>query len=155
MVTADHIRTVMDLLRRQFAHVVVDTNTTFSEANLTVLEIAERALVVATPELVTVRDLRECQRIFFDLLGLPRQRFEYVLNHALPYRGIATEDLEQVLEAKLAHEIPYGGPAPSLAALEGHPVVMKWPTSTTSRALAAIAADLDRKAKEALALAGR
>jgi pilus assembly protein CpaE len=155
MVTGEHIKTVMDLLRRQFVHVVVDMNTTFSEANLTVLEIANQALLVATPELVAARDLKECQRIFLDLLGFPRQRFEYVLNHTSPYGGIAMEDLEQVLGATVAHEIPYGGPMPSLAALEGHPVVMKWPNSTISRALAAIAADLDRKAKEALALAGR
>jgi MinD-like ATPase involved in chromosome partitioning or flagellar assembly len=155
MVTGDHIRTVMDLLRRQFTHVVVDTNTTFSEANLTVLEMADQVLVVATPELVAARDLRECQRIFFDLLGFSRQRFEYVVNQTSPYKGIASEHLEQALEIRLAHEIPFGGPMPSLAALEGYPVVMRWPNSPTSKALTAIAADLDRRAREALALAGR
>jgi MinD-like ATPase involved in chromosome partitioning or flagellar assembly len=145
----------MDLLRRHFTHVIVDTGPAFSEANLTVFEMADRVLTIVTPELTTARDLRECQRIFFDLLGLPRQRFEYVLNHTSPYKGIAREDLEQILGTALTHEIPFGGAVPSLAALEGYPVVMKWPSNATSKAFAAMAADLDRRAKEALALAGR
>jgi pilus assembly protein CpaE len=155
MVTGEHVRIVTDLLRRQFVHVIVDTNTSFSDANLGVLETADVVLMVVTPELASLRDTRECQRIFFDLLGFDRSRFQYVLNHINPYRGVELAEIEQIIDAKISLEIPYGGETPSNAALQGTPLVSRWPNNTTSKTLLGLTRDIDAKAKEALALASR
>lgn len=155
LVSGDHVRVVLNLLRKQFVHVVVDTHSSFSDATLAALEMADEVYLVATPELSTVRDLRECQRIFFELLGLPRTRFRHLLNRVSPYKGMPLDQVEQVLDATIAHEIPFGGDVPSISQLEGYPLVTKWPGNPTSRAILAVAADSARAAKEALAIAGR
>src|ERR671933_1583575 len=72
LVTGEHVRAIIELLRRQFVHVIVDAGSRFSEPCLAAIESAERVLVVCTPEAVPVRDTRECQRVLRDLLGYPR-----------------------------------------------------------------------------------
>lgn len=155
LVTSEHIHVALNVLRRQFVDVVVDTSPSFSDSNLAAIESADRVLLVCTPDLGAVRDMRECQRIFFDLLGYSRERFRLVLNHPFPYEGVSTAEIEAALGMPVAAEIPFGGSTPSLAALEGHPLVSRWPTNPASRAIVALAGELDRAAKEALALAGR
>lgn len=155
LVTGDHVRAVISLLRRLFVHVVIDTAGNFSDATLAALEGADKVLMVSTPEFTTLRDVRECQRIFFDLLGFPRGRFTHVLNHPYPYKGVPTEQVVQVLEDPLAAEIPFGGDGPALAALTGAPYLLKSPSTPTSRAITGIARDINRVAQEALALAGQ
>jgi pilus assembly protein CpaE len=154
LVSGDHVRAAVELLRRQFVHIIVDCNGTFSDANLAALELADRVLMVSTPEFTTLRDVRECQRIFHDLLGFPRQRFMQVLNHPFPYKGVPSEQVSQVLEAPIAVEIPFGSDVPAQAALHGVPFISKASSNPAARALHTIARDLDRVAKEALALAG-
>lgn len=155
MITADHVRIAVDLLKRQFVHVVVDSSGGFGDATLAMLEAADEVVVVLPPELMALRDARECQRIFFDLLGFPRERFQYVVNCLNPYGGVPVEQVELALAAKLLVEIPFGGVAPSVSQLDGNPLVVKWPNNPASKGIAALTAHVERKAKEALALASR
>lgn len=156
MLTADHVRAVIDLLQKQYVHVIVDTNRSFSDANLAAIEMADRVLFVVTSELSSLRDTKECQRIFHDLLGFPRERFLFVLNHTQPYGGVPTDQVEMVLEQTLFAEIPCGGDQPARAALEGFPLVYRWPGNSASKAMLSIVEALQRTAKELMALpAGR
>lgn len=154
-VTGEHVRAAIELLQKQYVHVVVDTSRGFSDANLAALELADLVLMVATPELAAIRDTRECQRIFFDLLGFRRDRFVQMLNHPLPYTGVPATQIEQALEVPIKYEIPFGGDAPSLAALDGMPLIARWPNNATSKAILALSVDVNRQAQELLALAGR
>ena len=54
-VTAGVVRRVLGVLRTMFDAVVVDCGTTASSANLGAVEIADRVLVVATPDLLSLR----------------------------------------------------------------------------------------------------
>lgn len=151
-VSGDHVRSGLDLLQRQFIHVLVDTGGNFSEATLGAVESADQVLMVVTPELLALRDIRECQRIFHDLLGYPVERFKYVLNHTLPYAGVPRAQIEEVLGVQMVAEIPYGGETPAIAARDGFPLITKWPSNPASKALSEIAHSLDRAARESLAL---
>ena len=42
LVTGDHVRAIVDVLRRQFVHVVIDAGSRFSEPCLAALEIADQ-----------------------------------------------------------------------------------------------------------------
>ncbi len=153
-VTGEHVRAMIDLLRRQFVHVVVDAPSDVREPTLVALELADRVLVVATSDSGSGgRDLVECRRVFHEVLGYDRQRFGYVLNHVLPYNPQARQHVEATLGEPLAAEIPYGGDGPALAGLEGAPLVSRQPGNPSARAILALAADVDRGAREALALA--
>ena len=108
-VTAAYVRAALGSLRRQFLVTVVDCGSTFGEPTLAALETADRVLVVCTPELATLRDVRDCQRLFGQALHLDKTRVAYVLNHPLPTVGLSRTQFESALEERMAIEIPHGG----------------------------------------------
>src|SRR5947208_12331846 len=50
LVTGDHVRAIVEVLRRQFVHVVIDAGSRFSEPTLAALEVADEVIIVSTPE---------------------------------------------------------------------------------------------------------
>jgi hypothetical protein len=57
-----------------------------------------------------------------------------------------------MLDAHITTEIPFGGEAPGRAALEGYPLVTRWPNNPASKALAEIGEVLQQRGREAAAL---
>jgi pilus assembly protein CpaE len=154
LVTGEHVRLALELLRQHFVHVVVDIGRSFSEVNLTAMEVADQILLVCTPEQLAVQAVRECQRIFGRALRVNPSRLGYVLNHPLPYKTLSRAQVEEILGVTLTVEIPFGGDVPTRAGLEGHPLLARWPGNATSKALVELAGLLDQRAHESLALAG-
>ncbi len=111
LVGAAHVREALAALRRQFLVTLVDCGSSFSEPTLGALEAAERVLVVCTPELTTLRDLRECQRIFGQALHLDPGRIVHVLNHPHPVVGLTRRQFEDTLEQSVLLEISHAGEA--------------------------------------------
>jgi CRP-like cAMP-binding protein len=155
LVTADHVRSVLDVLRRQFVHVVVDAGSRFSEPCLAAIESADHVLVVATPEPATVKAAVQTQRVLRDLVGVSSDRIAYVLNEPMPYGKLSAKELGEILRSEQVHEVPFGGEDVTRAALEGFPLVMGRSGNPTSRAIMALARRLEQSGKEALALAGQ
>jgi pilus assembly protein CpaE len=153
-VTADQVRAAINALRRYFGHVVLDLPHGFSEVALAGLELADRILLVATPEAVTLRDVLECRRIFTDVLRLPAARIGYVLNHPLPYTAVPAKEFASATATTWA-EVPFGGDGPTMAALRGESLVSTRPTNPVSKAALQIAETLSREARELAALSGR
>jgi pilus assembly protein CpaE len=108
-VTATHVREALLALKRQFLVTVLDCGGTFSEPTLAALDMSDRVLVICTPELVTLRDVRECQRLFGQALHLEKSRMVYLFNHPLPSAGITRRQFEDALEQRMLLEIPHGG----------------------------------------------
>lgn len=147
-VSGEHVRSALNQLRRVFAHLVVDTAANFNETTLAALEDAEKIVVVVNPEPTCVRDARECIRIFTELLHMPPEKFYFVLNHTLPYKGLKKEEIQQALGVQISVEIPYAGDMPAQAALRGEPFVLKQAGSGIAKAIEHIRRDLERQAAE-------
>jgi pilus assembly protein CpaE len=153
LVSAEHVRALIEVLKRQFVHVILDVSSRFSDAVLAAFELADQVLMVCTPDAAAVHDVRQCQRVLDELLHFPRGRIQYVLNQVSPYRSISPENVVQLLGAEFVAEVPFGGEEPARAALEGRPLVMKQPGNPASKAIKGLAQRVDRAAREALALA--
>lgn len=154
LVTGQHVKAALTLLKRHFSYVIVDTARGFSDVNLSAIEMAHNVLVVCTPEHAAIRAVTESQRIFHDLLRLPGGPLQYVLNHPSPYGSMSAEQLEEMLCVRFVESIPYGGDQPGRAALEGLPIVTRWPTSPVSRSILALSVRLEQQYREAFALRG-
>jgi pilus assembly protein CpaE len=126
----------------------------FSEINLTAIERAANLLVVCTPDRLGVRGVMECRRVFTDLLHLPLDPLQYVLNQSLPNAALSPDDVQQLLGIRLVTSIPWGGDVPTRAALEGYPIVSRWSHSGVGKSLVGLAGLLQRQAAEQAALAG-
>jgi pilus assembly protein CpaE len=153
-VTGEQVRAAVNALRRHFGFIVLDLPHGFSEVTLAGLELADRILVLATPEAVTLRDVLECRRIFTDVLRLPPERIGYVLNHPLPYTAVPLADFVAATGADWM-EVPFGGDGPTMAALRGESLVSTRPSNPVSKAAVRLAEAVARQARELAALAGR
>jgi pilus assembly protein CpaE len=108
-VTASEVRAAILALKQQFLATVIDCGATFSEPTLAALELSDKVLVICTPELVSLRDVRDCQRIFGQALHLDKTRLAYLLNHPSPADGITRRQFEDALEQRMLLEIPHAG----------------------------------------------
>ncbi|MBV9133736.1 MAG: hypothetical protein JO318_13625, partial [Chloroflexi bacterium] len=153
LVTGEHVRAMMDQLRRHFVQVVVDAGSRFSEPCLAAIETADQVLVVVTPGPGGVRAACEAQRVLRDLLGLPSERVRFVLNQPTPYGRPSVEDLAETLggEATIV-EVPFGGEEVSKAGLNGLPLVMSRGGNPMARAVIEVARGLDQSGRELVAL---
>ncbi|HEX2923357.1 MAG TPA: cyclic nucleotide-binding domain-containing protein, partial [Chloroflexota bacterium] len=116
LVSGDTARAAIDLLRRHFPYVVVDTGSNFTDPVLCALECADRVLLLCSPEMAVMRDARECQRILSEVIHLPRERVLYLLNSLFPFKTLSKKQFEEVLQQPIGAELPYGGDVPAKAA---------------------------------------
>jgi pilus assembly protein CpaE len=153
LVTGEHVRAMLNQLRRQFVQVVVDVGSRFSEACLAAIETADQVLVVVTPGPYGVRAAAEAQRVLRDLLGLPSERVQFVVNQPTPYGQPSVEDLVQALgSTPRVLTVPFGGEEVSKASLNGLPLVMSRPGNPMSRTVVRLARELDQAGRELVAL---
>lgn len=79
LVTADHLQKVLDGLRQHFAYVIVDTASALTDVELAIFDLADRILLVATPDIPTLANVKK----FFDLIekmDYPAEKVVLVLN---------------------------------------------------------------------------
>ena len=105
LVTGDHVRAIVDVLRRQFVHVVIDAGSRFSEPCLAALEIADQIMIVSTPEPSAAHTTQESQRVLRDLLGVPAERIRYIQNQEHHHRRRSFKD--EYLAWLKKFEIPF------------------------------------------------
>ncbi len=134
-VTAAHVRAALATMKRQFSATIVDCSSSFDEPTIAALEMAEKIIVVCTPELNTLRDVRECLRVFGEIIHLDNGRLCFVFNNHQPFVTLAREQFEAALEQQMEHEIPHAGEAAYKAAAKGEPLVRSSSGSAFSKAV--------------------
>src|SRR5438309_89566 len=135
VVTAAHVRAALGTMKRQFSATFVDCGSTFDEPTIAALEMAARILVVCTPELNTLRDVRECQRVFGEIIHLDGKRVNLIFNHNLPFSVLSREQFESALVQVMSFELPHAGEAAYKAANRGEPLVLSHGGSPYSKAV--------------------
>ncbi len=118
-VTGEMAKVAIQQLRLRFPYVVVDTESYFSDPVLAALELSDRILILCSPEITSLRDVRECQRIFHEVVPIHRDRIVYLMNYIFPFKALSKEQFEGPLQQELFAELPYGGDGPARAALRG------------------------------------
>jgi CRP-like cAMP-binding protein len=135
VVTAAHVRAALGTMKRQFTATFVDCGSSFDEPTIAALEMADRIIVVCTPELNTLRDVRECQRVFGEIIRLDTKKVCFVFNHNQPFAVLGREQFESALEQAMLFELPHAGEAAYKAASKGEPLVLGSSGSTYSKAI--------------------
>jgi CRP-like cAMP-binding protein len=152
LVTGEHVRAIIEQLRRQFVHIVVDAGSRFSEPCLAAIEVADQVIVITTPEASAGRATQETQRVLRDLLGVPEDRVRYVQNQPSPYGKLCASELMDLVGSQRVLEVPFGGEDVTRAGLNGFPLVMSRSGNPTSKAIVKLARDLEVSGRELLAL---
>lgn len=104
-VPAAVIDDLLDVLRGMFDYVVVDTPPQFNEHVLRALDGSDHHVLLTTPDLAAMKNLRLTLDML-DLLSYPRATRSIVLNREDDRVGITAGDVEQALRSRLAARIP-------------------------------------------------
>lgn len=153
-VTGEAAKVAIEQLQRHFDYVVVDTGSYFTDPVISALESADRILMLCSPEISTLRDVRECQRILNDVVHIHRDRIRYIMNYIFPFKTLTREQFESALQQELYLELPYSSDAPAKAALKGESLVETQPGSPMSKALLKLAALLAAEGEKSGVAAG-
>src|SRR4051812_29401036 len=98
LVTGDHVRAALEVMRRQFVHVVVDAGSVFNEPCLAAMEAADHVIIVTTPDPAAIDGAHQTRRVLHDLLGLAPERLAYIANHPTPYGRLEAAELGALVD---------------------------------------------------------
>ncbi|HKW78581.1 MAG TPA: response regulator [Candidatus Limnocylindria bacterium] len=136
-ITPDDVRTVLDIARRQFRFVLVDTWASYGETMLSVLDCVDGIILPITLEITSVKNAR----IFLELmhkLGYD-DKVAFLVNRVDQPNGLKLSDVEAGLGRKVAFNLSSDEPALRLAMNRGLPLIETHPESKLSKEFLALA----------------
>jgi pilus assembly protein CpaE len=149
LVTSDHLRAILDIMQTEFDYIVVDTQASFHDRALAVLDMADRIVVLMTLEMTCIKNIKLFTEIA-ELLGYPHEKLMLVLNKADNRLGIRVENVENNIKHKVALQIANAPFEMTLAINQGVPMVIAKREHRASKDIFALARELARMAGEAV-----
>ena len=125
------------VLRTIFDYVVVDTPAQFSEHVLTAMDNSAHHVLLTTPDVPALKNLRITLDML-DLLSYPRQIRSVVLNRSDSKVGLSLEDVERVVRWPIVAHIPSSRDVP-ISINKGTPLMLAAPGHPSSQAIARFA----------------
>ena len=129
---------VLARLQEMFDYIVVDLPPVLDECTQTILGLADKIVLVTTPEISSLRNVQ----LFFER----EESMEYepdsvlvVLNRYDLRVGIKVKDIENVVKSKIASKIPSDGELMVSSLEEGVPVVISHPRKPVAKSLLQLA----------------
>ena len=105
VVTASQVKKALEALRHQFAYVIVDTSSALTDIILSIFDVSDKIVLVATPDIPAIKNAR----IFFDLieaLSYPADRVMFVLNRVDKRGGITAANIQDSIKHEIAAQVP-------------------------------------------------
>ncbi len=133
LMTADLTGRALDVTTAWHRLVVADLGTSLAEASLVVIERADRLVVVVPPEIAAMTDARRSLAVFRDIMNVPDNKLELVLNHRVPGAPLDRNAVESILGHKMSLTINFDDSRPEDATLAGNLVLQRDPSSQVSR----------------------
>jgi len=141
LVAPKMVEKVLYRLRTLFNYVIVDTASTLDDVTLAALDVCDRILLVATPDVPAVKDAK----LFCELteaLEYPPSKTVMILNKADPRTGIRAEDIQAHIKHPVAVQLPIDEPTATYAANQGIPYLMSARQSKLAQATVGLAQHL-------------
>jgi pilus assembly protein CpaE len=129
---------VVDGLRRLFDYLVIDAGSSLNENTVTLLDLAQRVLLVATPDLAALHDVSRFILISRTLAYKPGKVLT-VLNRAGLLGGVRVSDIQTALHQELFAQVPDDAGNALRSINRGVPLLLKYPRSPASRGIQRLA----------------
>jgi pilus assembly protein CpaE len=138
LITRRDLEAILDLLRRSYQAIVIDTPAALVESTLALLDSADVILQVVTPE-VGALDATRTASDTFDALGYAATKIRLVVNRAGTRGALSRAQIERALGRPVDVEIPSEWDLVSSCNAEGIPFVLDRPDAPASQAIQALA----------------
>jgi pilus assembly protein CpaE len=134
LVTADHLRLIMEELRRSFDFIVIDTASHLTELNLEVIEGASRVIVMSALTIPAIKDTKLTLKVL-DSLNLEPERILLLLNRSDAHSDFNKDAVEQNLRFPISLQLPHDPKTVAASVNRGAPFVSTNPEVEISRAV--------------------
>lgn len=132
LVTPDHVKKVMALLKSLYDVLVVDCQSSYDERTLAVIDNADILMLVVTPEIGPIKNARQFLEVAEDL-GIPSNKILVVLNRFNSNVGIEHEEIERTFKHKIAFHLASAGRTITLCTNQGTPLMIAQPNHPFSQ----------------------
>jgi pilus assembly protein CpaE len=136
-ITTAGLMQMIDLLRDSFDYVIVDTASMLDELLLSLIEAADKVLMVVDMDLPSVKNAKLALETL-RLLKFPTDKVQLVMNRANAKARLDDKEIEGALKTKIAAAIPSDG-AVAASVNEGRPVVESAPKSRIAKGFESVA----------------
>jgi pilus assembly protein CpaE len=137
-VSAELVARLFTLFTELYDIVLVDTPPAFTEHVLAALDASDELVLVTTPEVPSIKNLKLTMQTL-DLLGHPAERRRIVLNRADAQTEITAGDVASMIGAPVHTEVPADRAVP-VSINRGVPLVLDAPKHAVAHAIRQIAA---------------
>ncbi|MQA25491.1 MAG: AAA family ATPase [Micromonosporaceae bacterium] len=136
-VTRGLVSDLLAIARRLYDFVVVDTPPQFTDHVLAALDASDQYVLLATPDLPALKNLRITLDMF-NLLDYPAAQRLVVLNRADAKVGLTGADIDRVISAPITAHIPSSRDVP-VSINRGVPLLVDSPNHPASKAIRSLA----------------
>lgn len=132
-VTQGLVSDILRLAKGMFDFLVVDTPPQFTDHVLTALDTSQLHVLLTTPDIPALKNLRITLDTF-DLLDLPKENRLVVLNRSDAKVGLTATDIERVIRVPILAHVPSSRDVP-VSINRGVPIVVDNPQHPVSKAI--------------------
>jgi len=143
-ITSENIKPFFRKAFLVYDYIIVDGGKSFSETMLTVLDHSNLILLVVTPDVLAVYQVKWCLDLL-QSMHYPLKMVKMVLNRSESRGGVAWQEVRGALSCEIFGRIPSDGRAVGMALNQGVPCVVDSPKSKVSEAFVRMAADLKKE----------
>jgi pilus assembly protein CpaE len=108
LISVEHVRAVVEQMRETADYIIVDLGSRLEDVELSVLDLADRIILVLVPDVLSVRHARHFLELV-DVLDYPPEKVWLVMNKSDPQSGITAQTVEGYLKHRVFAEIPSDG----------------------------------------------
>lgn len=131
-ITTDAYKRIMSRLKRDFDYILLDTWSHLDDIVLSAIDLADRILVVITPEIPSIKSTKQ----FFEIaeaLDFPSERIDLVLNKTFPRDRIRVEQIENTMKHRILAQFEFEprGIRPTIN--QGQPLILAQPNHPLSQ----------------------
>lgn len=138
LIPCDHVKQAITDARQLGDWILVDTSPAFSEPVLTVLDEADTAILLMTPDLTSLKSARTALSVMEEL-GYPAEKAVLVMNQAQKGLEQAEREATEILGRPILASLPHDSRLALAAANTGEPFVIGWPASALARGVVDLA----------------
>ncbi|GAB4146178.1 MAG: hypothetical protein Fur0021_04050 [Candidatus Promineifilaceae bacterium] len=122
LINVEHLQKLLAMLRHVYQFVIIDTSSCLSDLTLTMLDQADRILLVTEQNLPTLKTARDFLNLSQDL-HYAENKVMLTVNRMAPRQRVTVQDIAKILKRPVLLTIPLDSEAATRAADRGHPVV--------------------------------
>jgi pilus assembly protein CpaE len=137
----DDILNVLRGVRSMYDFIVIDAGNYLNENTVTLMDMSDRVLLVANPDLASLHDVSRFIQVS-RTLGYPPGKVLVVLNRSGMLGGVRIKDIESALHQAPFAEIPEDGTKVIRSLNRGVPMYFKYPRNPMSRSIRQLAKTL-------------